>query len=203
MGTLFMGSWESHVQMWKLKIKEPVLLPKLLNLPFCGVQDRSGQWMPLAWEIGSSVFLAVTSTHGSQTSYRSYVYLSFSKACVLLHFLRIWQYWLSHIFASYHCFWNLAFFMKCESLINKYAVALFSSTTWTFIFLSLWIIITRYALKKFIWLCWVLIVVCECEISSWGMWNLVPWPGIKPRPLALGAWNLSHWITREVPRYAH
>ena len=33
-----------------------------------------------------------------------------------------------------------------------------------------------------------------------GMWDLVPWPGIKPCPLALGAWSLSHWTTKEVPR---
>ena len=34
---------------------------------------------------------------------------------------------------------------------------------------------------------------------SFGMWGLVPWPGIKPGPPALGAQSLSHWITREVP----
>ena len=27
---------------------------------------------------------------------------------------------------------------------------------------------------------------------------LVPWPGIKPKPPALGAQSLPHWITREV-----
>ena len=27
----------------------------------------------------------------------------------------------------------------------------------------------------------------------------VPWPGIRPRPPALGEWNLNHWSTREVP----
>ena len=32
-----------------------------------------------------------------------------------------------------------------------------------------------------------------------GMWDLVPWPGIEPRPPALGAWSLSHCTTREVP----
>ena len=32
------------------------------------------------------------------------------------------------------------------------------------------------------------------------MWNLVPRPGIKPRPPALGVWSLTHWTTREVPR---
>ena len=31
------------------------------------------------------------------------------------------------------------------------------------------------------------------------MWDLVPWPGIKPRIPALGARCLNHWITREVP----
>ena len=34
---------------------------------------------------------------------------------------------------------------------------------------------------------------------SCGMWDQVPWPGIKPRAPALGAWSLSHWTTREVP----
>ena len=42
----------------------------------------------------------------------------------------------------------------------------------------------------FIWLCWVLVVACG--IFSWGMWNLIPWPGIKSGPPALGEPNLSH-----------
>ena len=29
------------------------------------------------------------------------------------------------------------------------------------------------------------------------MWDLVPWPGIEPRPPALGTQSLSHWTTRE------
>ena len=33
------------------------------------------------------------------------------------------------------------------------------------------------------------------------MWDLVPHPGIKPQPLALGAKSLSHWATREVPTW--
>ena len=36
------------------------------------------------------------------------------------------------------------------------------------------------------------------QTLSCGMWDLPPWPGIKPRPPALGAWRLSHWTTREV-----
>ena len=34
---------------------------------------------------------------------------------------------------------------------------------------------------------------------SCSMWDLVPWPGIKPRFPASGAWSLSHWTTREIP----
>jgi len=30
------------------------------------------------------------------------------------------------------------------------------------------------------------------------MWDLVPPPGIEPRPRASGGWNLSHYTTREV-----
>ena len=31
------------------------------------------------------------------------------------------------------------------------------------------------------------------------MWDLVPWPGIRPRPPALGARSLIHWTMTEVP----
>ena len=31
------------------------------------------------------------------------------------------------------------------------------------------------------------------------MWDIVTRPGVEPRPPALGAWGLSHWITGEVP----
>ena len=34
---------------------------------------------------------------------------------------------------------------------------------------------------------------------SCGMQDLVPWPGIKPGPPALGAQSLNFWTTREVP----
>ena len=38
-----------------------------------------------------------------------------------------------------------------------------------------------------------------CAGLGCGMWDLVPWPGIEPRPPALGAQSLKHWTTREVP----
>ena len=34
---------------------------------------------------------------------------------------------------------------------------------------------------------------------SCGMWDLVPWPRVKPGPPALGTWGFSLWTTREVP----
>ena len=34
---------------------------------------------------------------------------------------------------------------------------------------------------------------------SCSMWDLVPWPGIKPGPPALGAESLNHRTSREVP----
>ena len=40
---------------------------------------------------------------------------------------------------------------------------------------------------------------CGMQTLSCGMRDLVPWPGVEPRPPALGAWSLSHWTIREVP----
>ena len=57
--------------------------------------------------------------------------------------------------------------------------------------------------KIFIWLHWVLVaarrifLAAACKLA-WGMWDLVPWPGIKPEPHVLEGWSLTHWATREV-----
>ena len=37
------------------------------------------------------------------------------------------------------------------------------------------------------------------QTLSWGMWNLVPQPGIEPAPPSLGDWSLSHWTTKKAP----
>ena len=44
---------------------------------------------------------------------------------------------------------------------------------------------------------------CGTWTLSCGMWNLVLWPGIKPRAPALGVLSLSHWTFREVPKHEH
>ena len=63
-----------------------------------------------------------------------------------------------------------------------------------------------YIKKNYLfWLCWILVVARRISVVAWErlvaacMWDLVPRPGIEPRPPALGAQSLTHWITREVP----
>ena len=43
-----------------------------------------------------------------------------------------------------------------------------------------------------------LVAACGLLVAT-SMWDLVPRPGIEPRPPALGVWSLTHWTTREVP----
>ena len=40
---------------------------------------------------------------------------------------------------------------------------------------------------------------CSMQTLRCSMWDLVPWPGIKPGPSALRARSLSHRTTRDVP----
>ena len=54
-------------------------------------------------------------------------------------------------------------------------------------------------------MCWVLVAAwgifsCVIWTLSCGMWDLVPWPGIKPGPPALGEQSLNYLTTREVPQ---
>ena len=40
---------------------------------------------------------------------------------------------------------------------------------------------------------------CGMQTLNYSMWDLILWPGIKPRPPALAMCSLSHLSTREVP----
>ena len=44
-------------------------------------------------------------------------------------------------------------------------------------------------------------LVALCRLLSCSMQDLVPWPGIKPQPLALEAQSLNCWTSREIPRH--
>ena len=48
------------------------------------------------------------------------------------------------------------------------------------------------------WFLKIFIYLAAADLSC-GMWDLVPWPGIEPRPPALGVWSLSQRTPREVP----
>ena len=64
---------------------------------------------------------------------------------------------------------------------------------------------TIFFFKLFIWLHQVL--VAACKIFSYGMQtligsmlDLVPWPGMEPKPAASGAQTVRHWTIREAPQ---
>ena len=67
----------------------------------------------------------------------------------------------------------------------------------TFILKILFIYLTVPSLS---WGMQVFYLCCGIQTLSFGMWDLVPWPGIEPGPPALGVKSLSHWTTREVPQ---
>ena len=59
--------------------------------------------------------------------------------------------------------------------------------------LLIWVLRVLVAAHRIFCLC------CGMQVFSCSMRNLVPWPGIEPRPPALGAQSHSHWTTREAP----
>ena len=48
----------------------------------------------------------------------------------------------------------------------------------------------------FIWLHQIL--VAALRIFNCGMWDIVSWPGFKPRSLTLGVQSLNHWTTKSL-----
>ena len=50
---------------------------------------------------------------------------------------------------------------------------------------------TQHTLRIVFFFFWLLWAACG---------NLVPWPGIEPRPTAVRPWSPKHWTSREVPQ---
>ena len=47
---------------------------------------------------------------------------------------------------------------------------------------------------------WLYTKIIKLTLAGCRTWGIsVPRPGIEPMPLALEAWNLNHWMAREVP----
>ena len=53
--------------------------------------------------------------------------------------------------------------------------------------------------KKYLFIWLHQVFSCSRQTLNWCMWDLGPWGGIESGRPALGALNLSHWTTREVP----
>ena len=79
-----------------------------------------------------------------------------------------------HVYFLSHICWLIVYRFIVQTFFSHYFFIYFKK---------------QKAFYLFIWLHGVLVV-------AWGF--LVFWPGIEPWPPALGAWNSSHWTTREV-----
>ena len=85
-------------------------------------------------------------------------------------------------------------------LIFQWCLRIFiENTVWNVNYISLISALKFFFLfNLLIWLCQVLAVARGIFNLCWGIRDLAPQAGIKSGPHALGAWNLSHWTTREV-----
>ena len=97
--------------------------------------------------------------------------------------------------------------LACMHVIDIFLNIFFLSTLF-FLLISEWLSICFFNIYfyLFISLTGVLVAahgifsfLCSMRTLSCSMWDLIPQPGIKPRPPALAAWSLSHWTTGEVP----
>ena len=93
---------------------------------------------------------------------------------------------------------------------NFLTALIFPTSLVQFLQISCFFLLSFFFHVYFIYLsiCQSQVLVAACVVFSCGMWtlschtwDLVPWSRIKPRPPVLGAWNFSHWATREVPVY--
>ena len=71
-----------------------------------------------------------------------------------------------------------------------------SSSGFVCLFFLIFVDLIIWLLRVLVAACELLVAACELFVVAC-MWDLVPWPGIKPGPPAIGA--LNHWTTREVP----
>ena len=104
---------------------------------------------------------------------------------------------------------RLSVMMKCCAVLH-YLIYYLPATCDHWAVEMFWTNVTEerifYLLKNiylFIWLHCIFVVAhkifdCSMQTFSFSMWDLVPWPMIKPGSPALGMWSLSHWTTRKV-----
>ena len=69
---------------------------------------------------------------------------------------------------------------------------------WSWLKVTWMCISTLWGLFVSLFFLFVFISLAASGLSC-SMWDLVPWPGIKPGASASGVQSLNHWTTREVP----
>ena len=121
-------------------------------------------------------------------------YGSLSSVLVLFYFLHYTIWGLIAVFLA-TADGNLLIFQPFLKMHFKYAFSSYKCSWFSCISLFFFspglLLLLKKKKKKFIYLA-VLGLSCS-------MGDLVLWPGIEPRPPALGARSLNHWGTREVP----
>ena len=104
----------------------------------------------------------------------------------------------------------MALFSICKlcptviGLYNKYMVIIYLAVPGVItykVFVAMTLIFSLYYKFHFLFF-WYLFTYLAALGLRYSIWDLVPWPGIEPRPPALGTWSLSHWATLEVPNSA-
>ena len=107
-------------------------------------------------------------------------------------------------------FFILNFFLhtECIKILNFYQLCGLQITS-PYLWFDLSLFIRSLVLLKILIYSYYLLWLClsaslkKClfcggpHCRAYGL--LIPWPGIKPMPSALEAWNFNHWTTKEVP----
>ena len=103
-----------------------------------------------------------------------------------------------------HCwFFKVLFFRHKESLSLRLSITYNSLVAYTFFFFFFFLVASGLSCSRQtpqLQQAGSLVVPCELLVVA-RMWALVPGPGIKPGPPALGAQRLNHCATREVLAY--
>ena len=93
----------------------------------------------------------------------------------------------------------------CECLQVECACECVWMPAYSFFFkvLLLLLLFSNIFLSSFLRLCEVLVVAWRTFNLSCSMWDLVPQPGIQPRPLHWEQGNVTHWTVWEVPEHCY
>ena len=103
----------------------------------------------------------------------------------------------SHVFPFLEAYF-LLFSSEVYSLVSSWVGVDRRCSFLLLLFFPIFIYLFIWLSQFLVWLAGSLVVACKLLVVAC-MWDLVPRPGIKPWPPALGVRSLNHCATREVP----